>query len=193
MIIGEKTIIRPMEMKDIDFIHKWWNIGEAMEYSGLKYGFMLSKAALENLFKAQIESSDMYLSDEKMFIICSKENMSPMGDISYRNWNKHSRSAEIGLEICDPADRGKGYGRDAMIAFINFMFRHLNLHRIELTTAESNKAAQALYYRLGFKAIGIIRDSYYSPMQDNYVNALYMDLLSSDWDKAKDNERDRYI
>jgi RimJ/RimL family protein N-acetyltransferase len=51
MIIGEKTIIRPMERKDIDFIHKWWNNGEAMEYSGLKYGFMLSEAAFIPIFR----------------------------------------------------------------------------------------------------------------------------------------------
>jgi len=183
MIIGENIIIRPMEMEDINFIHKWWNNGESLEYSGLKYGFMLSRTALENLFKSQIESTDMYLSDERMFIICKKDDMKAIGDISYRNWDKRNRSAEIGIEICNPDDRGKGYGKDAINIFIDFMFRHLNLNRIELTTAESNKLAQSLYYKLGFKLIGVIRDSYYNSSEDSYTNAFYMDLLRHEWDK----------
>lgn len=188
MIIGKKTIIRPMEMADIDFIHKWWNNGESMESSGLKYGFMMSRSALENRFRPQIESNNMYFSDEKMFIICNKEDMRPVGDISYRNWRKRDQSAEIGLEIWDPADRGNGYGKDAMVAFIDFMFRHLNLNRIELSTEESNQVGQSLYHKLGFKVIGIARESYYNAGQDCYTNALYMDLLRRDWDKIKNNE-----
>jgi RimJ/RimL family protein N-acetyltransferase len=187
MIIGKKTVIRAMEMEDVDFIYSWWNNGEALAYSGLNYGFMMSKAALENRFRPQITSSDMYPSDEKMFIICRKEDMIPLGDISYRNWDKRNGSAEIGLEICDPANRGKGYGRDAMAAFLDFMFRHLNLRRVELTTAESNEAGQALYHKLGFKEIGIARDRYHDSVKDCYTNTLYMDLLRSDWDKIKDS------
>lgn len=184
MIIGKNVVIRPMEITDIDYIYEWWNNGEAMGYSGLGYGFMLSRDALISQFKPEIESPDMY-PKEKMFIICLKEDMRPIGDISYRNWDKRSGSAEIGLEICNPEDRGKGYGKDAMSAFIDFMFRQLNLHRIELTTSEFNETAQSLYYKLGFKKIGIIRERSYNPSKDRYTSAVYMDLLRSEWYEIK--------
>lgn len=184
VINGKNVIIRPMEICDVDFIFSFWNDGEAMEYSGLKYGFMLSRTALVNMFKEQIESADMY-PNEKMFIICRKDSLHPIGDISYRNWNKHSQSAEIGLEICRIEDRGKGYGSNAMAAFMDFMFRQLNLHRIELTTSEFNTTAHSLYYKLGFKKIGVIREGYYNPLKDCYTSALYMDILRNEWDEVR--------
>jgi RimJ/RimL family protein N-acetyltransferase len=101
--------------------------------------------------------------------------------ISYREWDQHNQTAEIGLEISNPANRGKGFGRDGMTVFLDFMFRQLNLNRIELLTAESNTVSHQLYFKLGFKLIGTIREKFYNPLEDSYTNILYMDLLRREW------------
>lgn len=185
MINGKITTIRPMEIEDIKFIHIWWNDGAAMEYSGLSFGFMLSLEALENRFRPLIEDQNLFNSNERMYIICKKSNMQPIGDISYRNWDKRNRSVEIGMEICDPSNRGKGYGKDAFTSFIDFIFRQLNVHRIELTTGENNKIAHSLYYKTGFKLIGTIRENYFNPRFNKYTDTLYMDLLREEWETKK--------
>ena len=182
VISGVLTIIRPMEIEDIEFIHRWWNNGEALAYSGLIFGFMLSRAALEEHFKQRIEDPDLFSSGERMFIICRNSDMKPIGDISYRNWDKRNGSVEIGMEICDPGNRGKGFGKDAFHSFIDFIFRQLNVHRIELKTCEDNEVAQSLYYKAGFRLICTIREHSFDTRLNEYSNTMYMDLLRREWE-----------
>jgi len=63
----------------------------------------------------------------------------------------------FGLEIGEINERGKGYGYEVLSYFIEFMFNHLNLNRIELTTLTDNEKSIKLYKKLGFKKNGIIR------------------------------------
>lgn len=66
--------------------------------------------------------------------------------------------------------------------FIDFMFRFLNLNRIELTTLSDNYNAKKLYERLGFKKIGLIREKSFDSRTGKYIEVLYMDLLRREWD-----------
>lgn len=69
------------------------------------------------------------------------------------------RTAWIGLGIGDPAQRGKGYGSEAMRLILNFAFDELNLYRVQLTAFSYNTRALALYERLGFTREGAFRQA----------------------------------
>jgi RimJ/RimL family protein N-acetyltransferase len=84
MIIGKKVVIRPMELEDIGLIHGWWNNGEAMSYSGFKYGFAISRAALEKRLRPKIEKAEFF-PRERMYILCRKEDMEPIGEFPTGN------------------------------------------------------------------------------------------------------------
>ncbi|MBH1939750.1 GNAT family N-acetyltransferase [Mobilitalea sibirica] len=186
MIEGNKVIIRQLELGDEDFLHKWRNDAKGNLYCGFQYGFLLSKEAFRLELKDQIENRQVFTKD-KLFIICKKEDLTPIGDISYRNWDHRNRSAEFGIEIGEVDERSKGYGFDALYHFIDYMFNSLNLHRIELTTFADNLKAQKLYDRLGFKTIGIMREASFDSRTASYMNILYMDLLRREWDEIKAN------
>ncbi len=184
MIKGKKVIMRQLEFGDEKLLHKWRNDGEGNEYCAFDHGFLLSEEAFRLEIKKEIENNAVF-PNQKMFIICKKEDMLPIGDISYRSWNKRTRSAEFGIEIGEIDERGKGYGLDALYHFLDFMFKFLNLNRIELTTLANNANSQRLYEKLGFKTIGLMRESSICAKTGEYIDVLYMDLLRREWKEIK--------
>lgn len=184
MIICNKVVIRQLELLDEKLLHKWRNNGEGNEYCAFDYGFLLSEEAFRLEIKKEIENNAVF-PNQKSFIICKKDDMLPIGDISYRSWNKRIRSAEFGIEIGEISERGKGYGFDALSHFLDFMFNFLNLNRIELTTLACNGKAQRLYEKLGFKTIGLMRESSINAKTGEHIDVLYMDLLRREWEEIK--------
>lgn len=64
----------------------------------------------------------------------------------------------LSIAIGDRAHWGQGYGREAMRLALDFAFRELNLHRLQLTVFEYNPRAIALYEGLGFRREGVYRE-----------------------------------
>lgn len=68
------------------------------------------------------------------------------------------RSTWLALGIGEREQRGKGYGYEAMTLALDFVFRELNLHRVQLTVFGYNEAAIRLYEKLGFTREGVYRE-----------------------------------
>jgi RimJ/RimL family protein N-acetyltransferase len=186
MIEGKKVLIRQLELGDEEYLYKWWNDNNLMEHATHCFGTLQSKEAIRINILKEIESSQMF-PEKKRFIICEKETKEPIGEINYSGWDPRNQKCEFGIKICEVKEQGKGYGQDALTYFIDFLFRFLNLNKIELTTMIDNKKAQNLYKKLGFKEIGIIRDGYFDSRVGEFQHVVYMDLLKSEWiDKRKD-------
>lgn len=63
------------------------------------------------------------------------------------NW--HHREAWIGIGIGDAADRGKGYGTDAMRLALRFVFDELEMERASLGVLADNERAVRSYQQIG--------------------------------------------
>lgn len=123
----------------------------------------------------------LYSSDRRCFIFCKKEDLTPIGEINCNNYDSRNQKAEFGIKIYEKSEQRKGYGEDDLSHFLDFMFKNLNLNKIELTTIIDNKRAQNLYKKLGFKEIGIIRQAYFDSRYGRFSDVVYMDLLKSEW------------
>ncbi len=186
MIEGKKIFIRQLELGDEEYLYKWWNNGDMMAHAGHPFGTLQSKEAIRINILKEIESSNMF-PDRKRFIICKKENMEPIGEINYSDWTARNQKCEFGIKICETTEQGKSYGQDALYHFIDYMFRFLNLNKIELTTMIDNKRAQSLYKKLGFKEIGIIRQGFFDSRIGDFRDVVYMDLLKNEWINIRDS------
>lgn len=187
MIIGKKVIIRPFELGDEELLYKWWNDSEMMEHSGLAFGTLQSKEFIKNKVVNEVNNGSICKNDKKCFMICKKEDLTPIGEINYNSYDSRNQKAEFGIKICDKNEQSKGYGEDALNHFIDFMFKNLNLNKIELTTMIDNIRAQNMYKKLGFKEIGIIRKAYFDSRYGDFSDVLYMDLLKGEWDEKNKN------
>ncbi len=205
MIQGKNIIIRPLELGDEEILHKWWNDNNVMGHSTNAFGTMQSKETIKASILRELSDTNMF-PPRKRFMICKmiplqegysgevlqqplqvtqKYILLPIGEINYTNWDSRNQKAEFGIKICELDEQGKGYGIDALYHFIDFMFRFLNLNKIELTTMIDNTRAQNLYKKLGFKDIGIIRDGYFDSRYGRFSSIVYMDLLKSEWEEIK--------
>lgn len=180
MIIGKKVCIRQIEIEDIEIFCEWWNNGELMEHAGFPHGLLTSREAIKQNLMRTIENSDVY-PEGRRFIICRLDDMKPIGEMNYLGWDRRNRSAEFGIKICEMDEQGKGYGEDALMHFIDYMFRHLNLNRIHLSTMPDNQRAHSLYKKIGFKFIGAERQAYFDSRTGKYTDVFLFDMLREEW------------
>ncbi len=84
-----------------------------------------------------------------------------IGDIDLFHVDQRNRNALVGLGIWSADDRNRGYGTDALRTMLRWAFRHLNLHRVELSVEPENVNAIHVYEKLGFVSEGLRREHHY--------------------------------
>ncbi len=89
----------------------------------------------------------------------------------------------IGIGIGPAEHRDQGYGREAMELIIDFAFREVNLHRVQLSVFDYNERARALYEKLGFQREGTLREALHRDGR-RYDMHLY-GLLRREWEARR--------
>lgn len=180
MIKGKRVTIRPMEPDDLDYLMEWRNSSDNMNYSEHLYGFLFSRDNMMRMVEDQFREGGFY-PRHKTFMV-ELEDGTVIGDIGYKNWDPRNRTSEIGLEIGVDQYRGQGYGTEMVGLFIEYMFRNLNLNRIELSVLRENQRAIRVYEKLGFNSCGYRRQAIFNSRHNRYSDILTMDLLRSEWE-----------
>jgi RimJ/RimL family protein N-acetyltransferase len=93
--------------------------------------------------------------------------------------NKFDRDCWIGIGIGDAADRGKGYGTDAMRVALRYIFEELELARASLGVFADNLRAVRAYEHAGFVIEG--RQKEEMLREGRRWDTLIMGVLRSDW------------
>ena len=90
---------------------------------------------------------------------------------------------ELGIELYDPADRGRGYGTAAVAGIVERLFADEGAARVQASTALDNVAMRRALERTGFTLEGTLRA--FMPAaegRDDY--ALYA-LVREDWKRSR--------
>jgi RimJ/RimL family protein N-acetyltransferase len=96
-----------------------------------------------------------------------------------RDIDTRHRTAEFGLTIGNPADRGQGYGTEAVALLLDLAFTGLGLNNVQLTVFEFNHAGLRAYEKAGFKEIGRRRRAHF--MGGRLWDVVYMDCLAEEF------------
>jgi len=184
MILGERISIRPLEPGDEEYLYRWWNDGSVMARAGLFYGKLQSKEAIRDLVAAQ-RSDGAILDRERRFIVCKRGSMEPIGEAGYSSWDPRNQKADLDLRIYEGDEQEKAYGLDALYHFVDFLFRFLNLNKIELVALADDAPAVDMYHRLGFQDIGVSRQAQVDARSGGFSDMVCMDLLRTDWMAAR--------
>jgi len=64
---------------------------------------------------------------------------------------------ELGIEVFEQGDRGRGLGADAVVAISRHLFDDESAHRVQLTTDVENAPMRRVAERLGFTFEGVLR------------------------------------
>ena len=64
---------------------------------------------------------------------------------------------ELGIALFDGADRGRGYGREAIALLAQYAFTDLDAGRVQGSTAVDNAAMRHVFEACGFRFEGVMR------------------------------------
>jgi RimJ/RimL family protein N-acetyltransferase len=177
MIEGEKVVLRPKEMADLDRYYAWINDAEVTRFLIMRYG--ISRAAEEAWLAGRVSRPISY--GEVGFAIDTKDGVH-IGSIDFHRAIPEDRAARLGIMIGDKAYWSRGYGTDAMRTLVRFGFGEMNLNRIDLTVDARNERAIACYRKCGFLEEARLRQDRYS--EGTYHDTLIMGVLRDEWERG---------
>jgi RimJ/RimL family protein N-acetyltransferase len=155
MIITKNLNLWAIEPQDLPRIYLWVNDPEIIKLCGMtpipRSGWDLQRW----LDISRQNQNELHLA------IKMNDN-THIGNISLFNVDRHTNSAEVGIYIGDGKYRGKGYAKEALIAFTRFCFEEFGLHRIYARIAVYNKASINFFQKCKFVKEGTQRESFYT-------------------------------
>ena len=77
-----------------------------------------------------------------------------IGNLMYYNIDERHREAELGITIGAKEYWSGGYGTDAVITMLRYIWNHTSLARVYLNTLSWNHRAQRCFQKAGFRRIG---------------------------------------
>ena len=181
MITGKKVRLRALERSDLPKICQWLNDEEVMYYWAHP-GNTTSLAEVERWFDDELERRRQ---DRKDYIIETLDGVA-IGRISYEHLSIKGRNAELGILIGEKDYWDKGYGTDAVMTLLNYLFNELQLHKVYLSTQSYNTRAQRCYEKCGFVREGVHRESAF--VKGKYYDSLIMGILRREFNQRA-NER----
>jgi RimJ/RimL family protein N-acetyltransferase len=181
MIQGKRVTLRPWRREDLPTLRRWHDDGAVMRFWGERQPLVV-----ENQFEAELAPGGRFtrFDQDGSFCICD-ETGRPIGRLDYEgtagNGGARDRRAEFAIFIGEPDAQNQGYGPEAIIVLLNWLFNHRGFHRVWLTVQANNGRAMRAYERIGFVHEGTYRDHnfYDGAWQDEHVYGLLADEFNA--------------
>ena len=93
----------------------------------------------------------------------------------------------VGIFIGGEEQRSKGYGAEAIRLVLNYGFKTMNLHSINLTVHADNFAGISCYKKVGFLEVGRLPEVLF--IDGKYVDKIYMSILEHEFSSDSNNTR----
>jgi RimJ/RimL family protein N-acetyltransferase len=154
LLRGERVRLTALTPDDIPTVTAWYQDDDFLRLLDARPAFPQAESALRDWLDEQNKSGDAFL-----FAVRLNENDALIGYVSVDGILWAHGSGWLTIAIGDPVARGQGYGPEAVGLALNFAFREMNLHRIQLTVFSYNTRAIAAYERLGFTREGTYREA----------------------------------
>lgn len=152
-IRGARTRLRPMRLGEAPKLHEWSLDPEVRPFWGSGI----------NDFEEFVRHYEPHYFDgcqpERGRFFTIEAGGRPIGAINYNRLDAANRCTDIDVVIGEPGYRDRGYGADAIRAFLGFLFDTIGLHRVWLGTFDYNTRARHLYEKLGFVQEGVMRQA----------------------------------
>ena len=153
-IYGKTVVLRAIEMEDGEFIKDMFNDPEIENLVG-GWAFPLSLHAQERWMEAHYNDQNAI-----RLVIDTKEDGS-VGIITLTDIDWKNRRADIGVKIASNENRFKGYGTDAIMAIMRYVFDEMGFHRLDWSRLAMNQVSAHLSEKCGFVEEGLKRDYIY--------------------------------
>ena len=112
------------------------------------------------------------------FAIVEATENKVIGDVSMHYTSATQMQAEIGCAL-DRRYHRQGYAEEAVSALLDYLFRMLQLHRVEVSIDPRNVATTRLAERLGFRKEGLLLENFW--LRGEWVDSVVYAILQREW------------
>ncbi|KOO52028.1 GNAT family N-acetyltransferase [Viridibacillus arvi] len=169
---NERIYLRTLKESDAPIVLGNTTDEEIRYMTGTKSNFTLNqiKAHINNL------NNDSSRYD---FAICLKESDQMIGELSIFEIDEEDKKAGFRISMSSIKLTGKGYGTEAIIIVLRFVFEELKLNRLQLEVFSHNLRGIRVYEKVGFVKEGVLRESLY--YNGTYSDEIIMSILRKDY------------
>lgn len=150
MIIGRNIKLRLMTMDDVELYVTLYNDlahrGEFYPVNFLSVEKYKRNVAENNGWGPTLGSLMITTMDDRV-----------IGKVAYFKTTHYLEGFEVGYNIFDPDDRGKGYGTEALKIFTAYLFEAHNIARLELNANPENIGSLRIAQKCGYSYEGRMR------------------------------------
>lgn len=169
---GQRLLIRNLKTEDYDAF------AELFADEDVLYYYLPSRLQTysgSRLAELMSDWNDL----DTAFVFTVLHEQKPIGIITCESVDFEMEHAEVGIALLSSAERGQGLAAEAMTIFIDFLFRDLELHRLNARIISGNEDSCKLFKRLHFRHEGTQRD--YVRRGSRYLDMNIFGLLARDW------------
>ena len=174
ILVGERVRMRGLREEDLPSLAKW-----EMDPGRLPMVVSLVAPRSEAAAKEYIAKQCANDSNDLGFAIETLDDPPTLvGMIELSTARPKDRCATIGIAL-GREHIGRGYGTDATRVIVDYGFREMGLHRVQLEVATFNPAGIRAYEKAGFVEEGRRRDSVWH--DGHWYDEVMMSILEHEW------------
>lgn len=119
----------------------------------------LPESEIRARFEARLPEWDKHGQRWLCLVMREKRSDKALGITGFRPEWLPFQQAEVGFGSL-PEEQGKGYGKESLLAVLDFAFHACGFHKMTATVTEGNLASRGLLESCGFQLEGTLRDNY---------------------------------
>ena len=169
-LLGEKTLLKPLELNDIPNCWRWIHDKKVIRY--LQGPFPKTYAGEVAWFRKMQKQKS-----ERLFGVFDKEKGVHIGTLGIHNISKEHRKANIGIMFGEKSCWGKGFGSDALKTALTYCFQKLRLNKVSLIVDPLHDRAQKCYEKCGFKRVGFLKDDAF--VRGRWRDSIVMEVFAN--------------
>lgn len=156
MIRGERVHLRTIRSGDLE---KFLDLTSEIASRGVYYPLNLTT---ESALREEFNRSGMWESDYGTLLIFHSGEKRLVGQITFFKTVRYYKGFEIGYQIFDPKDHGKGLATEATSLFCKYLFDSKSILRLTIQVEPGNIGSRKVAEKCGFKFEGVARSAFES-------------------------------
>ncbi len=168
---GKKVNLRPLSKADIPTLTRWINDPEIRDF-------------IANILPQTETQEEEWLSklgsDNKNIVLAIETREGELiGSMGIHGINWADRICTTGAIIGEKKYWGKGFGTDAKMHLLNYIFNTLNLRKVYSSAIAFNKRSQQYSLHCGYKIEGLKKKHIFK--KGKYWDSIELCLFKEDW------------
>lgn len=184
IIIGKRVALRDRLISDVDRFVAWQTRGEWLRYDAPweTFGDPLT-AEQDNKIRSRFIklTCEALPNPRKSAMIVSKDGNKLIGSVSRYGNKRFPDVYYIGINICEDLYLNQGLGTEALRLWLNYLFVHSTVHKIECHTWSLNPRMMRVAEKLGFKYEG--RERELIEWQGTRQDRIRYGMLREEWEE----------